>query len=236
MSGADIKQVCKEAGILTLRQGEKTITQRLLQEALTNIRMGLADQQILPDDQCRQATATHEAGHALIRHLLFPDLPIAQISILPRGRALGFVENAGSENYQDKTMELILKEIQVLLAGRAAEELLAGKEKVSNGCSSDLARATDLAVTAISELGMDEEMGLLHIPSLQRALHVDGSGLEIISRVTRRAEHLLREQYDVVIHLLGEDKETLQRMMATILEKETLYEEDIHRLFSEKIQ
>ncbi len=234
MSGAAIKQVCKEAGILALRQKAETITQRIIEEALTNIKLGLADPQLEISETCRRSTAAHEAGHALARHLRFPGRPLAQISILPRGRALGFVETFADHQHQNRTRQDLAYEIQVCLAGRAAEELLGGPESISDGCTSDLAQATRLAMGMITRLGMDEDGGLLHLPTVQESLGAQ-SGLEPFSEAVRQAQRILQEQYRDVKALLEEHRKALEKLARHILEKESLYGEEIQEFLREVI-
>ncbi len=235
LSGADIRQVCKEAALIALRRGRRAVSQADLQEAVTDVRMGLASEAVILEETARWATAVHEAGHALAHHLLFPDEPVAQVSILPRGRALGFSESSAPEGYRDPTRSRLRRRIQVLVAGRAAEGLVLGRDHVTGGCASDLDRATALAVQAVASYGLDEKFWILSIEGLRRGLGESGRGggsRPFEEEAAARVKAWLEEALSRTLELLEAERGLLEGLARELLARETLYAEDLRALLS----
>ncbi len=233
LSGADIKQVCKEAGFLALRQGRGVVAQADLDEAITIVRFGLASERALLDEATKWSTAVHEAGHALVHRVIFPDEAVSQVSILPRGRALGFTEHVPGKHYSDQSLARIRGEVRVLLAGRVAEEMLLGGEGITSGCSDDLERATTLTVQMISSWGMDERIGLLNLRGIKRGLQVaEGMPFESASQEAAIAASRtwLAEQRDAVRAMLEPKREKLRNFAQELVKRETLTGTDLTAL------
>ena len=235
LSGADIKQICKEAGMLALREKKKEISRKYLQEAITVIKMGLASEQVVLDKKVKRATAIHEAGHLLAHYRLLPEESLVQVSILPRGRSFGFVEHVPENEYSDMNLARVKKMVQVLLAGRAAEKLLLEDEQITSGCSSDMERATVLTVKAVAEWGMDDEFGVVSIKGLEQGLGTHGHPVDLPSvhdEVIRKARKMLLERYDESLDLLTREQPLLEKLAQKIEEKETLYSSEIEHFFA----
>jgi ATP-dependent metalloprotease FtsH len=233
MSGADIKQVCKEAGFLALRAGRGIVGQADLDEAITIVRFGLASERALLDDATKWSTAVHEAGHALAQRMVFPGEPVSQVSILPRGRALGFTEHVPGKHYSDQSLARIKGEVRVLLAGRVAEEMLLGGEGITSGCSDDLERATTLTVQMISSWGMDERIGLLNLRGVKRGLQVaDGMPFESATQEAAivASKVWLGEQRDAVRAMLEGKREPLRAFAQELVKRETITGTDLTAL------
>lgn len=233
LSGAEIKQVCQEAGLLALRKGARHIAQAHLQEAVTTVRMGTPSEHFALDEEARWTTAVHEAGHALAQHLLFPDELATQVTILPRGRALGFAESASTREYVDPTAERLRLRVRVFLAGRAAEELLLGADGVTTGCANDLERASALALRVVANWGLDPALGPVSLEGLRRALSDGGppvGRLALEDEAVERSRTWLAEQQDAVRSLIEQHKPALEALAKALLERETLYQEDLAAL------
>lgn len=233
MSGAEIRQVCKEAGLLALREGSGKVAQKHLQEAVTNIQMGLASDRVVLDEETRRNVAVHEAGHLVAHHVLFPEDPVAQVSILPRGKALGFCETVSGLEYREQTLERIMNSVMVWLAGHEAEALLTGPGKVSTGCAHDLERATALALEAVSCWGIDPEIGPVSLRGVKTALAIgkeSGVELKLQDQAVERARQWLCERQREVRVLLEQNRSLLERIVGALVEKETLYAEELGRL------
>ena len=151
------------------------VQQKHLSEAITSVRFGLSSEGILLDNVAKRTTAVHEAGHAVAQLRLFSEEPVSQISILPRGRALGFTENQPTQRYTDFSADRVSKKAQVLLAGRIAEELILGRDCITAGCADDLERASSLAAQAISRWGMNSKIGLVSFAGLCSGLNLNSS-------------------------------------------------------------
>jgi cell division protease FtsH len=193
--------------------------------AATVIRHGLASERTPLDETVRRATAIHEAGHALVQHILFPGEEIGEVTILPRGDALGFVERAPRTEKASWTLGDIEHRVQILLAGRAAVELLLGKDSADTGASEDIRRATSLAIRVVGQWGMNEAWGPLSLEGLRDALGVVGEAA--FREATGRASKWLREQDKRTIHLLEQDRCRLEALSELLQKKETLYARDM---------
>ncbi|MBD3235780.1 MAG: AAA family ATPase [Candidatus Eisenbacteria bacterium] len=235
LSGADIQQICKEAGFLALRAGATRITPAHLDEAITIVRFGVSSDRILLDEEARWGTAVHEAGHAVAQHLLFPDEPVSQVSILPRGHALGFTEHLPRAEFTEQSLQRVRRSVQVLLAGRAAEALLLGPEGVTSGCASDLERAHALVLQMIAACGMDADVGLLSLPGVRRALALGDDGPLASAHhdeAIAASRRWLAEDAAAVSRLLEAHRDLLQRIAQAVLEQETLGEPELRKLFA----
>jgi cell division protease FtsH len=235
MSGADIRQVCKEAGFLALREGSPTVTHHHMDEAITVVRFGLSSERMLLDDAAKWSTAVHEAGHALAQHLIFPDEPVTQVSILPRGRSLGFTEHVPGKEYIDQSLGHVRGTVRVLLAGRAAEEIMLGDDGITSGCADDLARASALVLRMVSAWGMDEEVGLLSLPGVRQGLSV-AEGVPLRSAHHEEAiaasRRWLTQEAAAVRKLLKEHKDALRRIAEAVAAQETLGEKELRPLLA----
>jgi cell division protease FtsH len=161
MSGADLEQVRREAVLEMVRQSKTQITQAMLLEQVNLQKYGVRSS-AKRNDQHREMTAYHEAGHAVMSMVLNPDVVIEQVTITARGDAGGFVSfEQNSEVNRRWTRKEFMDEICVLLAGRLAEQIKFGDDGIGAGASSDLARATQLAEAAITQYGLDEKVGLV---------------------------------------------------------------------------
>ncbi|EIC22886.1 AAA family ATPase [Thiorhodovibrio frisius] len=226
MSGADIAQVCREAAMSALRRAAEQIRQTDLEEALSILRMGLASERVVLTETARRAVAVHESGHALMQHLCFPEESVVVLTILPRGRALGHMEQAPDEAAHSPNRDSVFKRIQVLLAGRLAEQLVLGDGRISAGCADDLKRATAMAAQAVLHWGMDPDWGLLSIGGLHAALPA--------AEGASRAEHAapvrrwLEQAATAARERLIEHRDRLERLAAALEQKEVMYAEDLH--------
>jgi len=230
LSGAEIRQVCLEAGMIALRRGSARIETADLQEAVTNVSFGLASERLVLGEAERWKTAVHEAGHAVAQHALFPDELPAQLTILPRGGALGFMAQEASDTVKDQDRRRVESEVRVLLGGRAAEELLLGVDEVTAGCSNDLERASALAVRMVADWGMDAEVGVVSLPGVRLGLGVPrGTPLEagLQDQVLARVRQWLDVQREETGKLLAERRLRLESLARLLVEKETLYAAEI---------
>ncbi len=237
LSGADIRQICKEAGFLALRRGKKVIEQEHLEAAVSDVKFGLSSETSPLTPATRWTAAVHEAGHALSRRVLFPDSPVLQVTILPRGRAVGFVEQGADEGQLVWDRQHISLQVQVLLAGREAEELVLGQESLTSGCGNDLERATEMAVRfftqwglrpsadghVLSITGLRQGLGLSHDSPLPASFEADIIGQSLTWLDQRR---------QCVRDLLSAKRDLLVEFARVVLDRETLYAEDIDQFFS----
>lgn len=232
MSGAEIRQVTEEAGFRALRRSSAVIEQRDLEEAVTDVRFGLASDAARMDTPSRRMTAVHEGGHLLAGCLLKPERIPPQATILPRGRALGFVEIARDEDSQDQSLRSYEIEVQVALAGRAAETLLLGNAGASAGCRSDLEHATRVATLVVSQFGLDPAFGLVNLSGLQTGFGKVDVPPGLPEKAAQCVSAWLALQWDEVKTLLESHRGMLERLVERLLEAETLYEAEIRQVLS----
>jgi len=237
-SGADLRQVCKEAGLLALRQGDTAVSQAHLQDAVTNIRHGLASERTTLSEESSWSTAVHEAGHAVVQHLLLPDESVSQVTILPRGHFLGVTELSDSDTYVDVDLPRLRNRVRCGLAGRAAEALLLGPDRISAGCSNDLWHASRITLLIISRYGLDAELGLLSLPGAKVVLGLSsGSPVDMAfqEEAMARARAWLAEQEEATRHLLEEHRACLQGLSEKLRDQETIYGDELSAYFAETL-
>ncbi len=156
-TGADLANLLNEAALLAARAGKSVINMDDIEEAFIKIIAGPRKKSMVRNEDERKKTAYHEAGHAIVAHILPTCAPVQQISIIPSGRALGYTLNPPTEDkYSEYKIELTEK-IAELLGGRAAEEIIFGD--ISGGASNDIERATAIARKMVTKLGMSEVLG-----------------------------------------------------------------------------
>ena len=232
MSGAEIRQACKEAGWLAYRENHGKISQRHVYEAITSIRMGLSSERLLLDESTKRSTAIHEAGHVIAQLRLFSDEPVAQVSILPRGKALGFMEHENTPVFKDLSNNTIARKVQVLLAGRIAEEIILGSANTTAGCANDLERASQLAAERIASWGMNTEIGLVNFAGVKSGLN-SGDQMPLPESILAEIKTWISEQADSIKALLVENRNDLERLADELVKKETLAKEEINTVISQ---
>lgn len=158
-SGADLRNLTNEAAILAARDGKKTISQEDLNSSIEKVMMGPEKKSRVLSEKERHITAIHEAGHAVVSHLLPNADPVHKISIISRRMALGYTWNMPVEERRLHTRAYFMDEIATLMAGRVAEEEFYGKENITTGASNDMKKATEIARKMVTDYGMSEKLG-----------------------------------------------------------------------------
>ena len=223
MNGADLEKVKREVGLEMIRSGREYMDESLLIEMINTIKYGEKIEDI-DISKTLEATAIHEAGHAVVTKILRPELKIEQITITPRHKALGFVAYNDEDNYKNLSKEDIKKQLQILLAGRFAQIKKYGNEGIDSGARNDLEKATKLAYIAIAELGMDEELGNVNLESLVNLR------LNIDDKIRDRVLVWLKDAEDNVKKLIDENFEKIEKVANRLLEEETIEENEFLEL------
>ncbi len=236
-SGADLANVLNEAAIMSGRDNKKTIDQRYMLEAIEKVILGPERRSSIMSDKEKKITAYHEAGHALVAHMLPNADPVHKISIISRGRAGGYTLKLPSEDKRYHAKSEFIDDLAVLLAGHVTEKKIFGE--VTTGASSDLKKATSLARQLITQFGMSEEMGPRtygekeEMIFLGREIHerrdysektaeaIDNAILALIKTAFKTAEHVITEQ-----------RAKLEKIAQTLLVKETLEKEEFEQLLA----
>lgn len=225
-SGADLENLVNEAAILAARNKLKKIEPSHFEEARDKVIMGLQRKSMVIDDDDRNLIAVHEAGHAVVSCLTEGSDPVHQATIIPRGRALGLVMRLPEKDRISVPKYKLLADLDVAMAGRAAEEIVFGKDYVTTGASSDIEQATIIARKMVSEWGMGTKMGMIRV--------VDAEG-EIRDNVHREAAEIIENSYKRVKTLLEENKPKLHALAQSLLKEKTLDGAEVRKIVAETV-
>src|SRR5690606_17535615 len=182
--GADLANLLNEAALLAARRDKSAVTMEEIDEAIDRVVAGLEKKSRLIDERERRIVAYHEAGHAIVAERVETADPVHKISIIPRGvSALGYTQQLPTDDRYLLRHQELLDRLAVLLGGRAAEELVFGE--VSTGAGNDLERASEIARRMVTEFGMSERLGPVHLSSRRTSLFLDGRGAQPDRKSTR---------------------------------------------------
>ena len=215
-SGAALEHLLNEAAVYAARRDAGKISKRDIDAAFLSVTVGGEHTQRLSEREARQ-TAVHEAGHALLTHLLEPETRLRRLSILPTGGALnaaGYSMSIPRERTLH-TRTALENRISIMLAGRAAEELVFGQDEVTTGAANDISRATELAMQMTRELGMYEK------PVNMSALGVN---------VANDATELMSRRYKAALEILNANVNLLAKLANALFEEEALDEKRLTEL------
>jgi cell division protease FtsH len=236
-SGADLANMVNEAAILAARKNKTKIEMSDLLEALEKVIAGPEKKSRLITEKEKRVLAYHESGHALVSKLL-KVREVTKITIIPRGLALGYTLNLPQEDRYLMSKRELLDEMTVMLAGRAAEEVVFGE--VTTGAQNDLERVTDLARRMVCEFGMSERLGPVTLGRkagpifLGRDIVEDRNYSETVaSEIDKEVRRIVEECYERAKRLLQENRHLLDAIANRLLEKETIDGEELDRLLRE---
>jgi cell division protease FtsH len=221
LTGADLQNICNEAAIGAGRRGRATITHPDFDYALERVVAGLQQRRVVTDKE-KRILAYHEAGHALMSHLVGNQPEKA--TIIARGTALGYVLHLPEEERYLETKEELLDWMVMALSGRAAEEIVFGR--VTNGAANDLEKVTQIARAMVFEWGMGESV-------TSRTVRADNYALSEETKRLRDSEQaqLTDAAYAEALRLLAKHRAVLDRVSVALLEKETLDRDELAALF-----
>ncbi|HSI27331.1 MAG TPA: ATP-dependent zinc metalloprotease FtsH [Aeromicrobium sp.] len=235
-SGADLANVLNEAALLTARNNEKTITNEALDEAIDRVMAGPQKRTRLMNEHERLITAYHEGGHALVAAALPQSDPVHKITILPRGRALGYTMVLPDEDKYSQTRAELLDKLAYMLGGRAAEELVF--HNPTTGAGNDIEKATGLARAMVTQYGMTERLGAVRLgesegqPFLGRDLmHQRNYSEAVAAIVDEEISNLITRAHQEAFDILHENRDVLDELVVQLLEKETLDKAEVARIF-----
>lgn len=239
-SGADLANLVNEAAIFAARQGREILTSRDFDDARDRIILGRREGSnvLLPDE--RRAVAVHEGGHALVAALCEHADPVAKVTILPAGQALGVTHQLPVDERHLYSESYLLDSLAVRLGGRAAELVVFGEG--STGAANDLASATDLATKMVKEYGLSSELGPIGYPSGGPMFLGDGAEIQYRRYaeatqhlIDREVARLLREAEERARKLLSEHREELDKLVDLLLENETIDGEAVYELVGRSV-
>ena len=237
-SGADLANLLNEAAILAARNNEKAITNVDLYEAINKVIMGPQKKSRLVTESDKRITAYHESGHAILARLLPGCDPVQEVSIIPRGRAGGYTMTRpdNDDNYFSKSK--LLDDIVMTLGGRVAEELII--KDISAGASNDISVVTERARKMVTEWGMCDEIGLVNYGEsdqlfIGRDMQSRATYSEAVAaRIDEQVEKIIREAHEKARKLLSENKNLLETMARLLIEKETIYQDEVDLIMEGK--
>lgn len=226
-SGAMLENLVNEAAIIAANSNEIEINSNNFDEAFYRVIAGMAkkDRSTI-NKKDKEITAYHEAGHALATKLLLPDNTVSKVTIIPSTKGYGGFSMSIPEDRLYKTKTHILSDIKVLLAGRAAEELVFGLDYITTGASNDITKASQLIKDFVVKYGMHEDYGLFNMESVEMQLDSD---------ILKKCRTEVNRYYLEVKKLLESNKELLHSISDALIYKETLYSKDIEELCNSKI-
>jgi cell division protease FtsH len=236
-TGADLANVLNEAALLAAREEKKVISNMQIDEAIDRVMAGPQRKSRIMSDDERRVTAYHEAGHALVAHALPHTDPVHKITIMPRGRALGYTMVLPDDDKYSTTRNQLLDQLVYSLGGRAAEELIF--HDPSTGASNDIEKATALARAMVTQYGMTEAIGAIKLgtdasePFMGRDYgHQRDYSENIAAKVDGEIRNLIENAHQEAFDILVENRATLDAMVLHLLEKETLNKEEIAAIFA----
>ncbi len=227
-SGADIANVCNEAALIAARNSAPVVTKDHFLAAVDRIVGGLEKKTKVMTVEEKRTIALHEAGHATISWLLQYANPLAKVTIVPRGRALGAAWYLPEER-QISTREQMLDEMCALLGGRAAEEIFTGH--VSSGAMNDLERVTKQAYGMIAYMGMGEKLPNLCYYDSQEYSFQKPYSEHTAQLIDQEVQNMIETQYARAKSLLTEHSEGHAKLSQLLVEREVVFAEDVERIF-----
>ena len=242
-SGADLANLVNEAALLAARRNKRKVTSKDFDDAKDKVLMGNERKSMAMDEQEKKLTAYHEAGHAICSLNVEETDPIHKATIVPRGRALGMVQQLPEKDQYSYSRAKMLSRLIICMGGRAAEELKFGRDKVTSGASSDIAAATKLARSMVTEWGMSDLLGpVLYAENseevfLGKSVTQNKNMSEDTARVVdAEIKRLVCEAHEGAVNILKEKKEDWERLSEALIEYETLTGEEIRQVINgEKI-
>ncbi|MTA34273.1 MAG: ATP-dependent zinc metalloprotease FtsH, partial [Actinobacteria bacterium] len=235
-TGADLANVLNEAALLAARQERKTIKNTDLDEAIDRVMAGPQKVSRLMTEEERRITAYHEGGHALVAHALPHTDPVHKVTIMPRGRALGYTMVLPDEDRYAVTRNQMLDQLAYTMGGRAAEELIF--HDPTTGASNDIEKATNLARAMVTQYGMTQRLGAIKLgisdsqPFLGRDYgHQRDYSESIAAVVDSEIREMIENAHQEAFDILVANRETLDRLVEELLENETLNKEEIAAVF-----
>ncbi|ASN18430.1 ATP-dependent zinc metalloprotease FtsH [Paenarthrobacter sp. CCNWLY172] len=235
-TGADLANVLNEAALLTARSNANLIDDRALDEAIDRVMAGPQKRSRVMKELERKITAYHEGGHALVAAALRNSAPVTKITILPRGRALGYTMVIPEDDKYSITRNELLDQMAYAMGGRVAEEIVF--HDPSTGASNDIEKATSTARKMVTQYGMSERVGAVKLgqgggePFLGRdAAQERNFSDQIAYVVDEEVRRLIDQAHDEAYAILTENRDVLDRLALELLERETLNQAEIAEIF-----
>ncbi len=239
-TGADLENLLNEAAIMAAKENRGFIVQKDIQRSFVKVGIGAEKKSKAVSDKEKRITAYHEAGHAILFHVL-PDVgPVYTVSIIPTGSgAAGYTMPLPEKDEMFNTRGKMLQEITVSLGGRVAEEIVF--DDITTGASQDIKQATAMAKSMVTKFGMSTELGLINYDSDNEEVFVGrdfghtsrGYGEEVAGKIDKEVKKIIDECYKDARRIIEEHKHVLEACAELLLEKEKITGEEFEALFYE---
>jgi cell division protease FtsH len=237
-TGADLANVINEAALLAARRGKRAITMSEIEEAVDRVMAGPERKSRVMSEEERRLIAFHESGHAMVGHVLPHTNEVHKISVISRGRALGYTLTLPEQDKFMMSREEMRDELAMLMGGRVAEEIVAGD--ITTGAANDIEKATAIARQMVTEYGMSDLIGPRTLGQKQGEVFLgkdwastpdysDAVAFEIDQEVRR----LIDEAHDVALEILTENRAKLDELATLLIQKETLDREEVEGFFAD---
>ena len=235
-SGAELANLLNEAAILAARKGKKLIGNLELYDGINKVLMGPQKKSRVVTESDKRCTAYHEAGHAVLACLCKHCDPVHEVSIIPRGRAAGYTMTRPETDDNDVSYNKLIDNICMSLGGRVAEEIVI--QDITTGASADLQHVSEIARRMVTQWGMSDKLGLVAYDSDQPVFmgmeygnqSRGGYSQETAATIDAEIRRLITEAHERAIKLLKENRSILDNMSRVLVEKETIYTEEVQML------
>lgn len=224
MAGADLANILNEGAILAARAGRTEITMADLEEASEKVEMGPEKRSKVVPEKEKKIVAYHESGHAIVNFVLGSETKVHKITMIPRGQAGGYTLSLPAEQKIVYSKKYFMDEIAIFFGGRAAEEIIFGKDNITSGASNDIQVATSYAQQMVTKLGMSEKFGPILLDGtregdmFQSKYYSEQTGKEIDDEI----RSIINERYQKALSILNENRNKLEEVTRILLEKETI--------------
>ena len=238
-SGADLRNLANEAAILAARKNQSKIEMKELEEAIEKVLLGPERKSKILSKKEKEITAYHEAGHAIVSKFLPNCDPIHKVSVISRGMALGYTWNLPIEDVHLYSKSKFEDDIAALLGGRVAEKLKFNE--VTTGAENDLRRATKMAKGMVTDFGMSEKLGPITFGEKEELTFLGKEigehktySEKIAALIDEEVSKIIKKEESKAKEILTKHKKIWQKLAKILIEKETVEEEGLNKLFSKK--
>ncbi len=234
-SGADLENLINEAAILAARQNKKTISVNDLQESIEKVALGPAIKSIVLTKEEKQIVAYHEVGHALVGHMLPYCDPVHKVTVISRGHALGVTWSLPEQDNKLDSRSKLEQQLAMALGGYVTEEIVFGE--MTNGASSDLKKATEIARRMVTRFGMSDLGPIIYGDQNQEVFlgrdfgHVKNYSEEIAAKIDEEIKKIVNKGYETAKEIISKNRKLLDEIAAELIKKETLTGKEFSTFF-----
>ncbi|MCI5725418.1 MAG: ATP-dependent zinc metalloprotease FtsH [Fusobacterium sp.] len=235
-AGADLANVLNEAAIIAARFGREEITMADVEEASEKVVMGPEKRSKVVAEADKKIIAYHEAGHAVVNHIIGGETKVHKITMIPRGMAGGYTMPLPAEERMLNSKKYFLNQMVELYGGRAAEEVVFGDENITTGASNDIERATNIARFIVTRIGMTSKFGPILLDGTQdgdlfeRKYYSEQTGKEIDDEIRK----IITESYEKAKTILIENRNKLEAVTQRLLENETIMGDEFEAIMNDE--